>query len=560
MKEISLPYAELSEREAPVTQNQREASSLINYDPDSEDEGEMLDSYSSPEAIEQLLISGVESVIFTRTPERAIARERNSTSEIIDDFPESDSSGKRGVAYNTEFDSVSYGELAFLREANPVLYEIEAQKRDRYTELQLITHLGEVHNAELSIIHQSIIDGHIYGKGMEHKPFVEVMQDGTEYVWKHVGTADKQREINEINGYRWIDSVIGDERTPKGTMILSISLQSDNPDGKYWHRFHDVHTKRVDDFGNPFMETRRYTSVLTKQEYLQKMEELGLVKPGEIPQTITAAELLGRPLLLYPKQEIPHASALNALLQGKYDDAQKGLAFGQFLDLQQAMKLHIQSYTRALRRDPYDHDAIHVRYNAIRIAAQKAVKMIKEGRDDVVDVIHSEADEVSIAYYGEQPDLVEEVMTPCGDAGGLEINGANQANMSPFGVAEFAKHSDWMGSLTFNCPVCEHENTRPYGETIRLCQNKSCPDRSAVWCGPKKVTAETKASKETTVETADEEQSPIDKLFQGWLNVTKKSSGNTDGIAAKSVEGLSHIKAKAQKRQEMSEQRELISV
>ncbi len=530
------PVAELSERNQP-TRSPEESDSLlfVDYLPNHVDEAEMRSDYYSPEATNELLRNVSEVIVFSNHEEQS---QFQIPEEII---PHEELPVKRKLAYNTEFDSLYYGRLALLQEVNPELYEQEIEKLDSFIAIQMNTHLGEVHNAELSIIHQKIIDGRIYGKGMEEKPFVEVMRDGAEFVWKNIGTADKQREVNEIKQYAWLEELMTNKETPPGTMVWSISLPSDNQDGKYWHTFHDGHIKKIDEEGKPFMETRRYASVLTKKDYLKKMEEFGLVKPGEISDTITAAELFNQRFVFYPNETISDVNELNRLLQKEYEDDKSGISFEQFQDLQEAMKLHIKSYTKALRRNPYDRDAINTRYNAIRIAAQKAVRMMKSGRTDAVEVIYGEADEGTIVWYGEQSNLVEQVLTPCGEAGGYEINPSDQTNLSPFSVTEYAQQSDWMGSLKFKCPVCKHENMRPHGEMIKLCQNTGCPDRTAVWCGPKSEKAKFSDKEEKQIEVREvrhtqKTKKSLDEIFSGWLTIKPEKEKEPDKVEEKRQE------------------------
>jgi len=377
--------------------------------------------------------------------------------------------------YRLEIDSVE--ETLNLQETDPEAFAQRWVNLPDFLKFQIETYLGERNRVGLSSIDYTIVDGELYGQGMD-KPMSEVIANGVVYRADKGTPEDRQRELAELAGFDYINSVMTDPDTKMGSMLLSVSP----PSGSYKKNFYDVYTLHENEEGERSVNMSRFASGLTSRGYLDRLPELlNLENTQQIPNNLIPkpSEFLTRPLLV---DRFDNAQDLHAFLHVDIDI----ISNADFDQVKAYVKPFITHYIDTLMEHSDDPDEVKLALKTVINAADYAAKQVKEGK-----TLDTEIDELAGEFFMERVEdfSSQRMETVDSDCGGLGDEDLESSNGSPFGVVEMAAktigEADSMGKLKFNCPACGHENKRPYGGFVKVCQNRGCSDPTRLFCGPK---------------------------------------------------------------------------
>ena len=334
---------------------------------------------------------------------------------------------------------------------------------DRYTTRQVEALLGERLNVLLSKSRYEIKNNLIYGKNMS-EPFIDVMARGRDYRRKIGGEdrSDSKREQAEIDGFSMMQDILCNPNTPTDTMIISVS-----PPGKdgslYKHNFYDIFTLKKEE-GERFIEARRYSSVLSKEEYREKLE---LFYPKVYGKDVVPTDdyFLSHPAVI-ANSFLRDADDIHAYLHRNHE-------YMEERDLEQVIRAcspFTKRYIKALSQNPTDVDTHSLILDAILNKADKEAEYLKRHKGSY-DIFVRNYDSLSldreIEFLGSQP--VRTVATPCGISNGFSKNNSGaRSNGSvfsgAFSIADFGISQEW-----FVCPKCKFKADGPIGNKCPGC-------------------------------------------------------------------------------------------
>lgn len=339
------------------------------------------------------------------------------------------------------------------------LEDYRREKNDflEYTGKQMETLLGERFNVTLSKFEYEIKDGQMWGKNMK-EPFIKSIKRGRDIRKNEGNSVDFAREDAEVTGFEKIQAVLTNPTTPIGTIMLSVS-----PPGKegsaYKHNFVDGHTLKIDKNSKRYIESRRWSSPLSIQEYKDKLSVFTNIK---IDDNDPAASFLANPIKI-SKALMPED--IHKYLLNEYQTLDEEI-FGIIVDNCKGL---IGKYGESVFSDPNNLASHKEIFNSIVNKADEIEERIKsEGKEkwkNIRPLINPFAIEQDIAKYSRQP--VREVATGCGFSGGYEAG--QRVSESPFSVVDFMR--DKYGERTFKCPSCKKENVRPFGKLLPVCSH-----------------------------------------------------------------------------------------
>ncbi len=366
------------------------------------------------------------------------------------------------VQYELDFDRQQAREI--LRSRGDEDFESRVENFKSFTEMQLLTALGERFNRGLSRYSYRTEDGVLYGEHSD-EPFLDVLERGRAYREIYGNPVDHSREEAEVRGFKKIQDVLGNPDTPPGTIAVSVSP----PGGEgsiYKHNFYDGFQKKED--GS--IEVVRFSNALSAEETIDRLKELD--PQINTPEQLTDVNLLSNPIIL--SKEIGQELTLDKIHTHLHKDHDV-MSEKDFAVVQEMCAFLMVSYINSLLEDPEDYNKHARLYNALLNKADEVSDSLKESRD--IAVIKSSADmtEQEIYYLGNQS--VRSVDTGCGYSGGAEIMNGGETALGVYSVMSFGGVEDKYGSLKFKCPHCNYENTRPYGKLIERCgdgQSSGC--------------------------------------------------------------------------------------
>lgn len=344
---------------------------------------------------------------------------------------------KKVLAYDIAFDTQAYRALAQLQTKNPALYQQEKERLHNYTEMQLVTNLGERFNVALSTVQYDIHDGLLFGKDMT-EPFITIIQRGRDYRRIHGNPVDWAREDAEVVGFTKTQQVLSKPETPVGTIMLSI-FPPGQEGTSYTHNFYDMYVLKERASGRRYVETTRYSSGVVPQEYIDKMRMItgkNVFVPGALD-----AYFLQNPLQFSGGDP----EKIHTFLQQDVD----ALSQEEFAFIVQGTASYRKKYTDILSNNPYDLQLQALAFNAILNKADEVWGKIKNKTIGTASrlPVYADEDEVSndqIRYWGSQP--VRAVASGCGDSIGAEVGGmggvggnSDVSATGPYGVAEYGR-------------------------------------------------------------------------------------------------------------------------
>lgn len=342
--------------------------------------------------------------------------------------------------YYPEFDQQRYQTLFDWQPSNPTELGREIEIQDNYTQHNVETMLGERFNVMLSEYTYDIKDNQIYGEGSD-EPFIEVMNRGREFRLKDGKEIDRAREEAEVIGFKKIEDTLSQNMPPE-TIMVSISP----PGAKgstYQHNFYDIFTLKIDDKGKRSIQTQRYSSALSNEEYVEK---ISTIDPEYASQrTATPEDFLANPLVILPDSIT--ADGLHEYFHQDHEYMGKK-EFERFV--LQPTKPFIEKYKDKLRRNPSDTRSILLALNAVLARSEEAYTNYKNkiNTQEVTDVT-----DAHLYDYGTKE--IPQRDTGCGFSSGYEIDMYGNRVSSPYSVAEFATgHASGERELSCTCPNC----------------------------------------------------------------------------------------------------------
>lgn len=356
------------------------------------------------------------------------------------------------VAYELGQDAVVYQELA--RHKNEQGYDSASKSLNAYIKMQLETHIGERLHVGISKLDHQIKDGQIWPENIG-EPMLKMMKRGRGYRWNIGKPVDFARESAEVFGFEQIQSVLVNESTPEGTMMLSISPQGDIKNGSiYTKNFYDVYQKTKDGIAS-----YRFTSGLTPNESQQKVKQFD--KRYYVSQVPHDHEFLSQPIKLDPN------TSFLSTPQEVHDymhKAHEHMNYEEFKRVVEACAPFITSYINNLCENPHDNIQQERIFNALLNYADIAAGKVQGGvifqNDSYVRLwIPSPVD---IQLLSNMP--VRHVSTGCGSSGSSIIgNTSSSGYLSQFSVVESSTGLS-IGNEWFKCPKCTYKASGPIGE------------------------------------------------------------------------------------------------
>jgi hypothetical protein len=199
---------------------------------------------------------------------------------------------KQDIAYPLETDTITYRQLA--KHKNTPGYEEARHSVSEYTKMQLKTHIGERLHVEISKFEFTTKNGELWPENGE-EPMLNMIKRGVQYRRYHGNPIDWARESAEVTGFEKIQNVLTDQKTPEGTLMLSISPQGDTKYGSiYTHNFYDIYQKT-----SAGVVAYRFTSGLSAKESQEKLSRFDKrYAPAE--SVLTDDQFLANPVRIDP--------------------------------------------------------------------------------------------------------------------------------------------------------------------------------------------------------------------------------------------------------------------
>jgi hypothetical protein len=317
-----------------------------------------------------------------------------------------------------------------------------------YISKQIDTFIGERLNVCLSKFKFEFKDKTLYGEDME-EPFVKVIKRGIDYQEKERGInrTDREREEAELEGFLKIQEVMSDPAAPVGTMMLSVSPKG-SEGSLYGHNFYDIFTLKEEQ-NEKFVETRRYSSALSIEEYKDKL------KPLQFMENISnGADFLKNPIKI-ENVFFKNADQVHAYLHRNHNTLDQEKFERIILSLNSLKQAYIQN------RSPEILDAIMNKADAeagiVKFESDRLYTSLSSfGKPLTVDQ--------EIYFFGKQE--VRKVATGCGSSGSSSKNIIDKISNNLFSVSEsgLLGESEW-----FTCPKCSYKADGPVGNQCPGC-------------------------------------------------------------------------------------------
>lgn len=393
-------------------------------------------------------------------------------------------------------------ESNLIRSYNPVLARWkfeqcesaeELEKFTRYEIAQQITNLRERYYASTSRYHYMIdADGKLRNEYFPDEPFEESMKRGIEWR-KQNGSQEQEREEQEMVGFQKIQDLAD---APVGTTAISLSgpgvVQTEWYKTGYPKNFVDLFKVIQDENGGKKIQTTRYESVLSYEEYRTIAEQLN---PGyfDNEQGPIDAWFLAHPIIKNPG-ELPDTA--DEIFEAFFDKPEDSLKEEEMQEIIECCMPYVLYLMKVLTASEFNPEKIALAFNTVLIKGDKAhanVMRKREGKSilETHDIFKYDI-EKEVNIVGRQ--RVEKRAAGCGDSAGFAM-GAEQMlvnSVAKFGINTGEKIEDQFGSLVFECPekYCRKKNVRPYGQLISRCQH--CGSE-AVSCKPGEEKPDTRA-------------------------------------------------------------------
>lgn len=344
---------------------------------------------------------------------------------------------RKVVQYDISFDRTKATELQALRLNEPERYDEEKEKFEGFLTMQLLTALGERYNLGMSEFSYRISEGKLLGEHSD-EPFVDVLERGRDYRLEHGSDLDHPREAAEVEGFKKMQAVMADEKTPEGTVMISIS-----PPGQegsiYKHNFYDMFQKADDGT----VRAMRFSSALSSVETIERLFEIA--PTTSYPKEVTDVALLTHPINLGNELRMDR---IHTLLHREHD-LLSGEDFARIKSLNEVLST---SYIASLLADPTNELQHDIHFNAFLNGSDEIAEAIKLGKEQIVfERYKKPLSDKQVDTLGRRP--VRAVDTGCGFSGGMAVGGMYGGSaLGAYDVGYFATRAENDPNLCKNCP------------------------------------------------------------------------------------------------------------
>lgn len=392
---------------------------------------------------------------------------------------------EKGLAYAVAFDTKVYDTVHQFRWMNRKAYEDVLTILDAETDFNLTTLLGEKFHVGLSKFRYELRDGIIFPPNSSTS-MLDIIKRGQEHR-ENKGSTVVDREKAEVAGFavaqKRFAAVIAraeraetdeEKKQEEGVTILSVSP----PDGPYKHSFYDTWTLRRD-ASEWYIEARRYSSALSREESLEKLAQfdLGYKLLLERKHVPSASHFLSNPVVFAPGiATFTEPDAIHRLLH-------KDHAVMNDEDFQQIVagnEGYRKKYIQRLRTIGVSYEDRFNGFKAIINNADELAEQIKSGVRIVFQDTRTIATDQDVALYAARQMKAQDL--PCGIIGGSGQQDAFASYGSLTNLAMAVNGPDGKGALDVSCPACKTVNTRPFNGYLELCKNVACYNRKAIAC------------------------------------------------------------------------------
>jgi|SRR3989344_573685 len=361
--------------------------------------------------------------------------------------------GRPIVQYDTMFDAVKYQALLELDNT----YQDKKEALNASVSFNLRTALSERFHTGIST-RVDLIEDHVMKSLHTREPLLEMFERGRKYRAAHGSSlSDQARETAEVIGFAKIQKLLCNPHTRAGTMVLSISPPG-NEGSIYTHNFYDIFTLKE----KGGVEVSRYSSALGAKEALKKIQQL--YPFYDLSEQASDVSFLANPIRISPEREVKSAKDVHRFLHKEhaYMDQEA------FEEIVQLCLPYIHHYLSILSQNPFDREKIGKAFDALLNKADEVAGLGSRRPSFVFNETFPDE------FTRLESQRVREVATGCGRSVGSQ---------GSFSVVEFGESSDDYGERSFPCPSCGRKNLRPYNKMLSRCQNRECPNPTAVACG-----------------------------------------------------------------------------
>ncbi len=338
---------------------------------------------------------------------------------------------------------------------------------NQYESNQIETALKERFGLATNVFIYSVdSDGDLTNNLVPNEKFKVFLKRGILYR-ESIGSREQERENAELDGFLKITEKLVDNETPDGTMMISISGTGIVENTFYPKNFIDIYERVKTENGTVVIKMTRFSSSNDYEEYIRVATKFNKDYFNEFEGPIDAW-FLKNPILVKPQQKL---SSPEELFSKIFNNEKKSMEEAEFQELLEYCMPLITNFINLLTSDVLNPEKLAENLNAI---LNKADLFEQQKRNKQETIIFQSSVEMDIFKLGRQ--TVRAVDGACGLSGGINLQNRFDNSVAKFGLW------DSKGSRQFNCPACNHLNTRPHEELISRCQNPSCPNPTAVAC------------------------------------------------------------------------------
>ena len=345
---------------------------------------------------------------------------------------------------------------------------------------QVQTALRERNHAAKSAVNYIIDEaGYVRNELFPDEPFSQILERGLAYQEQN-GSAELARESDEYYGWAQVCEVLKHPNTPDHAKAIVISGPGIVEGTNYHDNFVDIYEALDDPLTRRrYIRMTRNASKLTYGDYESIASEL---QPGYFNRLKGPIDAwyLGHTIYKVPSVDPRTTDEIFEQIFGRREGAMNEQ---EFQELWEALTPVAMYYINVLCQKDFEPTKLAIAWNAVLkisdLARQNLDARKKPGSLSSAQLqiprIYGNIQE-AVNWYGRQE--VETVLAACGPSGGFKIeykDGITSVNpvldFLSNSVGKFGLEEDKYGSLHFDCPHCNKDNKRPYGELITKCQN-----------------------------------------------------------------------------------------
>ncbi|MEK9178687.1 MAG: hypothetical protein AAB801_02815, partial [Patescibacteria group bacterium] len=344
-------------------------------------------------------------------------------------------------------------------------FEQRLEGETAYIQRQLKTDLGERLDVSESTVIYEIRNGKLFEPG-RNKPFIDVIKRG-------MGRReiDLPRERADLQSFRTIETVLGNDEIPDGTTILEVSPRG-LPGSNYEKNVFDIHTKISGQ-----VITTRYLSNLTNEEYRRKIISLNPGYSELLPERPTDVALKSNPLIIPSHLDYSDPDKLAKYLL-KERVGMPAEELDEIWSDSNTVMLYT-SYVNTLVENP-ESLFLEVNYRAfLNMAHKLRERKLSVQKIEITGkvVLYSADRQTPYNFSGSRMEIEYLAEEPLKIGGGACGSGSCSTNSSESVPSSTLDNIDGKGQINFRCPSCGEINSRTLFNLLTNCQH----------CGSKEV-------------------------------------------------------------------------